>query len=136
MAALGPETGRLASPLAPHGGGGGGGTPLRKGEQVYYVHADGGRRPGTVVTVHTDEVTPYYTVSVDGQERSTERQRLLSLTQAAAGVPPPGSTSTAGLAAEAPGWVAFGASLSVGGGGGSSGSGGGSGGGGGSGSIG
>ena len=64
MVALGPEAGRLASPLAPRGGGGGGvgggggggGTPLRKGEQVYYLHSDGSRRPGTVVTVHTDEV--------------------------------------------------------------------------------
>ena len=49
---------QVASPLAPHGSGGGGGTPLRKGEQVYYLQSDGSRRPGTVVTVHTDEVRP------------------------------------------------------------------------------
>ena len=79
----------------------------------------------------------YYTVSVDGQERSTERQRLLSLAQAGSAarehypLAPPVSTSQVGLAAEAPSWVAFGASLSGGGGGGGGGGGSGGGGGGG-----
>eukprot|EP00964_Phaeocystis_antarctica_P019165 scaffold10574_cov54-Phaeocystis_antarctica.AAC.1 len=55
---------QVASPLAPHGSGGGGGTPLRKGEQVYYLQSDGSRLPGTVITVHTDEASaspPYLT---------------------------------------------------------------------------
>ena len=39
------------APLAPEAGGGGGDAPLRKGDQVYYLHSDGRRRPGTVLTV-------------------------------------------------------------------------------------
>ena len=55
--------------------------PLQQGEQVHYVHY-GTCRPAEVVKVHTDDVTPYYTVMVDGLgERSTERHRLLSAAQ-------------------------------------------------------
>ena len=57
MAALAPEAGG-------GGGGGGGDSPLRKGDQVYYLHSDGRRRPGTVLSVHTDEVRPPIALTV------------------------------------------------------------------------
>ena len=50
--------------------------PFRVGDAVLYALRDGSQRPATVVKVHTDDATPYYTVSVDGQERGTERSRL------------------------------------------------------------
>ena len=50
--------------------------PFRVGDAVLYALRDGSQRPATVVKVHTDDETPYYTVSVDGQERGTERSRL------------------------------------------------------------
>ena len=50
--------------------------PLRPGERVRYASARGIMRDAQVVEVHTDDLQPYYTIRVDGQERSTERSRL------------------------------------------------------------
>jgi hypothetical protein len=48
---------------------------------VLYLSPQSGPTPATVVTVHRDEATPYYTVAVGGHERGTERSRLLSAAQ-------------------------------------------------------
>jgi len=50
--------------------------PLRPGERVSYKGAGGTTQDAEVVQVHIDDVQPYYTIRVDGQERSTERARL------------------------------------------------------------
>jgi len=81
--------GAWLSPVAAAGGGGGGGgsraslarRELCKGEEVLYLSAQSGPTPATVVTVHRDEASPYYTVDVGGHERGTERPRLLSAAQ-------------------------------------------------------
>ena len=54
---------------------------LARGDDVTHLQANGGSRPATVHAVHCDDGTPYYTVVVDGQERSTERSHLLSHAQ-------------------------------------------------------
>ena len=44
-----------------------------------YTHADGRRRVARVVCVHRDDSTPYYTILLDGHERSTEARKLIPL---------------------------------------------------------
>ena len=46
------------------------------GDAVLYTARDGSHKPATIVKVHTDDVVPYFTVSVDGAEKQTERSRL------------------------------------------------------------
>ena len=92
-------------PAVPEEGGGapapragGGASVLCRGEQVLYVMPHGSPRPATVALVHADASPPYYTVCVDGQERSTERNRLLTLAEAGAGQPPPVYAGTSAAA--------------------------------------
>ena len=46
------------------------------GDAVLYTARDGSHKHATIVKVHTDDVVPYFTVSVDGAEKQTERSRL------------------------------------------------------------
>eukprot|EP00966_Prymnesium_polylepis_P052623 1218427-Prymnesium_polylepis.1 len=50
--------------------------PLRKGSACYYTGRQGERKLAKVAEVHFDEHPPYYTISIDGVERSTVRERL------------------------------------------------------------
>ena len=56
---------------------------MHAGEAVYYDGGDGKFLPAVVLRVHTDDVEPYYTVSVNGREKSTVRERLRSTEDAA-----------------------------------------------------
>ena len=49
---------------------------LAKGAKVWYQSQSGHRMAAEVVQVHYDDVPPYYTISIDGTERSTVRGRL------------------------------------------------------------
>ena len=49
---------------------------FRVGDAVLYTARDGSHKHATIVKVHTDDVVPYFTVSVDGAEKQTERSRL------------------------------------------------------------
>ena len=49
---------------------------FRVGDAVLYTARDGSHKHATIVKVHTDDVVPYFTVSVDGAEKQTERARL------------------------------------------------------------
>lgn len=49
---------------------------LAQGATVWYTTADGKRLLAIVVKVHYDDPPPYYTISIDGNERSTVREKL------------------------------------------------------------
>jgi len=49
---------------------------FRVGDAVLYTARDGSHKHATIVKVHTDDAVPYFTVSVDGAEKQTERARL------------------------------------------------------------
>ena len=49
---------------------------FRVGDAVLYTARDGSHKHAMIVKVHTDDVVPYFTVSVDGAEKQTERSRL------------------------------------------------------------
>ena len=53
---------------------------LPQGARVWYTRSDG-RQAATVVTVHYDGTPPYYTISVNGQERQTVRTMLEPMTR-------------------------------------------------------
>eukprot|EP00966_Prymnesium_polylepis_P079079 1832523-Prymnesium_polylepis.2 len=50
--------------------------PLRKGSDAWYTAADGTRSRVTIKCVHYDDEPSYYTVTIDGVERETVRERL------------------------------------------------------------
>ena len=49
---------------------------FREREDVLYTTADGRRRPAKILKVHVEDVTPHYTILVDGVEKGTERPCL------------------------------------------------------------
>ena len=57
---------------------------LPQGARVWFT-AFGDRQAATVVTVHHDGTPPYYTISINGQERQTVRTRLEPMDAPAAG---------------------------------------------------
>ena len=57
---------------------------LPKGSQVMYTQIDGTRVLATIVKVHYDDLPPYYTISINGQERSTVRTKLSAVEATAA----------------------------------------------------
>jgi len=61
---------------------------LPKGAQVYYVDRDGSRKLATIVKVHHDDPPPYYTISIDGSERSTVREKLTVASESSPSLPP------------------------------------------------
>ena len=65
-------------------GGGGGGeedlSEIPKGSEVWYSGADGQRMKAVVMKVHYDDPPPYYTIAINGQERSTVRTKLTPCT--------------------------------------------------------
>jgi hypothetical protein len=65
--------------------------PLPVGCRCWYVDRDGARRVAVVKAVHYDDPPPYYTITIDGKERSTVRSKLTPLTpdeEAAVNGPP------------------------------------------------
>ena len=52
---------------------------LECGQRVLYAAPDGRQRPTTIQKVHRDDGEPYFTILVDGKERSTERDRLVPI---------------------------------------------------------
>ena len=51
--------------------------PLAKGDDAWYYDASRGVwSAARIAAVHYDDLTPYYTVHVDGRERETEGKRL------------------------------------------------------------
>lgn len=56
---------------------------LPKDSQVWYTDSEGKQKVATILRVHYDDVPPYYTISIDGEERSTVRARLTSIDEAA-----------------------------------------------------
>ena len=61
---------------------------------AWYTGADGVRKVTRIVNVHYDDpLAPYYTIEVDGQERSTERSKLAPMGgERRAQWPPPASS--------------------------------------------
>lgn len=55
---------------------------LERGQRVLYFASDGRQRRTTIQRVHHD-VVPYYTILLDGKERSTERDRLAPISASA-----------------------------------------------------
>eukprot|EP00966_Prymnesium_polylepis_P140437 3244064-Prymnesium_polylepis.1 len=53
---------------------------LSQGANVYYLDRDGEQKVATLVKVHYDDPPPYYTISIDGAERSTVREKLTMMT--------------------------------------------------------
>lgn len=49
---------------------------LEKGAEVYYTQNDGSLVATKIVEVHYDQIPPYYTVDIDGNERQVPRDRL------------------------------------------------------------
>ena len=49
---------------------------LTQGATVWYTSAGGAKLVATILKVHYDDVPPYYTISIDGNERSTVRTKL------------------------------------------------------------
>jgi hypothetical protein len=60
---------------------------LSVGELVDYKASNGQAQQAQIVAVHTDEMPFYYTISVEGSERSTERSRLSRRAPASADPP-------------------------------------------------
>lgn len=58
-------------------------------DSVVYIDAQGTKQRATVSVVHTDDITPYYTVRLaDGRERQTIQERLLPLSVISSPVSP------------------------------------------------
>ncbi|KAL3922933.1 MAG: hypothetical protein SGPRY_004382 [Prymnesium sp.] len=94
---------------------------LGKGSQAYYKDRDGITKLATIVKVHYDEPPPYYTISIDGNERSTVREKLIPL-QSGGQLNEHGMTSAGGLSCGVPHaspmardseWGGFGANAGV-----------------------
>ena len=49
---------------------------LPPGSKAWYTMADGQRVLTTILKVHYDDPPPYYTISIEGRERSTVRSKL------------------------------------------------------------
>ena len=89
-----------------------------RGEAVFYLASDGLKKAATIVKLHTDDVDPYYTIKVDGQERGTVRARLsradgggggaLGASDGFGALPPFPPSSAFPPASEGSGWVDFG----------------------------
>ena len=73
---------------------------------MYYRERDGRLVIATVVKVHYDEAPPYYTVSIEGTERSTLRDKLFisqeNAAQPYAAAPPDGELEAPEPAKEPP----------------------------------
>lgn len=46
--------------------------------KVWYLNSDGTREAAHVITKHTDDIIPYYTIRVGDREIQTIRERLRS----------------------------------------------------------
>lgn len=84
-----PTTAKRQAPEPPSTGGGGGAPTdekelpvLEKGTKCFYAAADGTRPMATVLKVHYDDLPPYYTIAIDGNERATVRTKLTPVDEA------------------------------------------------------
>lgn len=93
---------RAPGPPSPRGGSPRWDEPdeLAKGSSAYYTDQGGTRKVAKILSVHYDDPPPYYTISIDGKERSTVRSKLTPIP--AAELPPPSDASTAPPMPEAP----------------------------------
>jgi hypothetical protein len=55
---------------------------LKLQSKAWYKNADGTQAVCTILKVHYDDIPPYYTIVIDGHERSTVRTKLEPLSKA------------------------------------------------------